>query len=93
MPTPLRTAPIVQKSALDGTKSLIHGFRFSGIRYWARHNLAHTAGCPALFGPADPSKYLAGFELDNTDHLPGRTALLNQLEQETRITVLPLPPI
>ena len=27
MPTPFRTAPIVQKSAPDGTKSLIHGFR------------------------------------------------------------------
>src|SRR6476659_702777 len=27
MPTPFRTAPIVQKSAYDSTKSLIHGFR------------------------------------------------------------------
>jgi hypothetical protein len=66
---------------------------FSGIRYWARHDLAHTAGCLALFGPADPSKRLAGFELDNTDHLPDRTALLDQLEREAGITVLPVPPI
>ena len=34
MPTPLRTAPIVQKSALDGTKSLIHGFRLKVITTW-----------------------------------------------------------
>ena len=31
MPTPFRTAPIVQKSAPDGTKSLIHGFRLKGM--------------------------------------------------------------
>jgi len=66
---------------------------FGGIRYWARRDLAHTAGCLALFGSADPSTSLAGFELGSTDHLPDRTALLDQLEQETGITVLPVPPI
>jgi hypothetical protein len=66
---------------------------FGGIRYWARHDVAHTAGCLALFGPADPSNSLAGFDLDNTDQLPSCTALLDQLEQETGITVLPVPPI
>jgi hypothetical protein len=66
---------------------------FDGIRYWARHDLAHTAACLALFGPADPSKSLAGFEVDGTDHLPDRGDLLDQLERETGITVLAVPPI
>jgi hypothetical protein len=66
---------------------------FGGIRYWARHDLAHTAACLALFGPADSSKSLAGFEVDATDHLPDRDELLDQLERETGITVLAVPPI
>lgn len=66
---------------------------FGGIRYWARHDLAHTAGCLALFGPADPKKSLAGFEVLNTDHLPDRVDLLDELEQQTGIVVLPVPPI
>lgn len=66
---------------------------FSGMRYWARHDLAHTGACLALFGPADPSTPPAGFELDSTDHLPDRTELLDQLERETGIVVLPVPPI
>ena len=56
---------------------------FGGIRYWARHNLAHIAACLALFGPADVSKSLAGFEIIDTDHLPDRQDLLDQLERET----------
>ncbi len=66
---------------------------FGGIRYWARHDLAHTAGCLALFGVADPKKSLAGFEVFTTDHLPNRVDLLDELEQETGIVVLPVPPI
>jgi hypothetical protein len=66
---------------------------FGGIRYWARHDLAHTAACLALFGPADPGKSLAGFEIDATDHLPDRGDLLELLERETGITVLAVPPI
>lgn len=66
---------------------------FSGIRYWARHDLAHTAACLALFGPGDPSKSLAGFEVEGTDHLPDCRDLLDQLERETGITVLAVPPI
>ena len=54
-----------------------------GIRYWARHDLAHIAACLALFGPADVSKSLAGFEVIDTDHLPDRQDLLDQLERET----------
>ena len=66
---------------------------FGGIRYWARHDLAHAAACLALFGPADQSKSLAGFEVDAADHLPDRRDLLDQLERETGITVLAVPPI
>lgn len=66
---------------------------FGGIRYWARHDLAHTAGCLALFGPAAAKKPLAGFEVVSTDHLPDRADVLDELEQETGITVLPVPPI
>jgi hypothetical protein len=66
---------------------------FGGIRYWARHDLAHTAACLAVFGPADPSTSLAGLEIDATDHLPDRRDLLDQLESETGITVLAVPPI
>jgi hypothetical protein len=66
---------------------------FSGIRYWARHDLAHSSACLALFGPSDPRKYLAGFEVEATDHLPERTELLDQLQQEAGITVLAVPPI
>jgi hypothetical protein len=66
---------------------------FGGIRYWARHDLAHTAACLALFGPTDPSKRPAGFEVDGTDYLPDRGDLLDQLERETGITVLAVPPI
>lgn len=66
---------------------------FGGIRYWARHDLAHTAACLALFGPADPKKALAGFEVLNTDHLPNRVDLLDELERQTGMVVLPVPPI
>ena len=37
MPTPFRTVPLVQKSAYDDTKSLIHGFR---LRCHANTNVA-----------------------------------------------------
>jgi hypothetical protein len=66
---------------------------FGGIRYWARHDLAHTAACLALFGPADPGAATAEFAVVAADHLPTRTDLLDQLEQETGITVLPVPPL
>ena len=64
-----------------------------GIRYWARHDLAHSNACLALFGAADPGKSLAGFEVEATEHLPDRRDLLDQLERETGITVLAVPPI
>jgi hypothetical protein len=66
---------------------------FGGIRYWARHDLAHIAACLALFGPADVSKSLAGFEVIDTDHLPDCQDLLDQFERETGVTVLAVPPV
>jgi hypothetical protein len=66
---------------------------FGGIRHWARHDLSHTAGCLALFSLAGSPESAAGFGVDTTDHLPDRAALLEQLAQETGITVLPVPPI
>nr|WP_296778936.1 RES family NAD+ phosphorylase [Rhodococcus sp. (in: high G+C Gram-positive bacteria)] len=32
--------------------SALHGAGFAGIRYWVRHDLAHTYACFALFGTA-----------------------------------------
>ena len=40
--------------------SAFHHAGFGGIRYWARHDLAHTAACVALFGPADPNYVTCG---------------------------------
>jgi RES domain len=65
---------------------------FDGIRYWARHDLAHTAACLALFGASGAPKKSTGFDAAFTDHLPDRTDLLGELEEETGITVLPVPP-
>lgn len=66
---------------------------FGGIRYWARNDLSHTVGCLALFGVAGSPEHSAGFEVDATDHLLDRTALLDELKYQTGITVLPVPPI
>jgi hypothetical protein len=66
---------------------------FSGIRYWARHDLAHAAACLALFGPAGAAAADTGLEIISTKHLPDRPELLSALENETGITVLPAPPI
>ncbi|MCV7137103.1 RES family NAD+ phosphorylase [Mycobacterium hodleri] len=66
---------------------------FRGIRYWARHDLAHTAACLALFGPADPTASSVDVDIRAIEHLPDRRDLLDQLERETGITVLAVPPV
>lgn len=63
---------------------------FHGIRYWARHDLSHTAACLALFGPAGAPKTGSGRYA--TDHLPDRSDLLDELERNAGIAVLPVPP-
>lgn len=65
---------------------------FDGIRYWSRHDLAHTAACLALFGPAGSPKASAGHKHFSTDHLRDRLDLLDDLERETGISVLAVPP-
>jgi len=72
--------------------SAFHKAGFGGIRYWARHDLAHTAACVALFGPGGAAKASAGYDDFGTDHLPDRTDLLNTLEVEAGIGVLAVPP-
>src|SRR6476646_11102851 len=64
-----------------------------GIRYRARHDLAHIAACLTLFGPAEVSKSLAGFEVDDNDHLTARQELIDRIERETEVTVLAVPPV
>ena len=67
---------------------------FGGIRYWARHDLAHRAACLALFGPAgspESPDASAGLDTLSTDHLPDRTDLLEVLQQDSGIGVLPDP--
>jgi len=68
---------------------------FGGIRYWGQtrpsHTPLHAWHCSA---PADPSKSLAGFEVDATDHRPDRSDVLDQTRApKTGITVLAVPPI
>lgn len=70
----------------------LHRAGFAGIRYWARHDLAHTAACLALFGPAGDVCDTA-LSVVGTEHLPDRRDLLFDLETETGSTVLPVPPI
>lgn len=68
---------------------------FSGIRYWARHDLAHTHACLALFDTAgahtptdgEPSSYA----VTATDTLSERPDLIDALQCDTGITVLPVP--
>jgi hypothetical protein len=72
--------------------SAFHKAGFDGIRYWARHDLAHTAACLALFGPYGSPKASTGFDDFSTEHLPNRTDLLDELGRETGISVLAIPP-
>lgn len=64
---------------------------FHGIRYWARHDLAHTGACLALFGPAGATA--AGFDTVDSRPLSDRPDLLAALDSDTGIAVLPAPPI
>lgn len=76
--------------------SALHGAGYAGIRYWARHDLAHTHACLALFGTAgahtstgeDPQSYT----VTTTDTLTERPDLIDALQRDTGITVLPVPP-
>ena len=72
----------------------LHRVGFGGIRYWARHDLAHHAACLALFGPAGQQQTESGIgETVRTEHLAGRRDLLSRWETETGMVILPVSPI
>ena len=70
---------------------------FGGIRYRARHDLAHTHACFALFDaagarPTDGTTTAAAvYSVIATSTLTDRADLIQQLQQDTGITVLPIP--
>ncbi|WP_247596036.1 MULTISPECIES: RES family NAD+ phosphorylase [unclassified Rhodococcus (in: high G+C Gram-positive bacteria)] len=75
--------------------SALRSAGFTGIRYWARHDLAHTHACLALFDTAgthtsankDPHSYA----ISTTATLSERPDLIDALQHDTGITVLPIP--
>lgn len=66
---------------------------FAGVRYWARHDLAHDHRAVAIFDaagvPADPS----GRSVRSTEALVDRTDLMERWQKETGVTVLVVPPL
>ncbi|MEB3069306.1 RES family NAD+ phosphorylase [[Mycobacterium] vasticus] len=71
----------------------LHQAGFDGVRYWARHDLAHTAACLAVFGPTGAATDGCPLDTAQTDYLPDRPDLLSTFESETGIAILPVPPI
>ena len=67
---------------------------YDGIRYWARHDLAHTHGCIALFDTAGEHTGATphDFTVTTTSPLTDRADLTTALRQDTGIVVLPVPP-
>lgn len=71
----------------------LHQAGFDGLRYWARHDLSHTAACLAIFGPVGTATGGCRMDSVRTDHLPDRPDLLNAFESETGVAIEPVPPI
>lgn len=71
----------------------LHGAGYTGVRYWARHDLAHQHACVALFGESGDRTAVAGHDVDTTAELWDRPGLLDDLRTDTGITVLPIPPL
>jgi len=75
--------------------SALHAAGFDGIRYWARHDLAHTHACLALFdtagAPSTEGEEVAAYSVVTTSTLIERGDLMQELQQDTGITVLPVP--
>ena len=67
---------------------------YDGIRYWARHDLAHTHGCIALFDTAGEHTGATphDFTVTTTSPLTDRADLTTALRQDTGIVILPIPP-
>lgn len=76
--------------------SELHSAGFAGIRYWARHDLAHKHACAALFDTAGAhTSAEAGpqhYAVTETCTLTERPDLIKALERDTGITVLSVPP-
>lgn len=93
------TAEVFTTTDYDLTQlwaSALHSAGFSGVRYWARHDLRHGHACVALFdtaGDHTPSARGGGdYQVAGTASVVHRTDLTGRLEAEAGITVLPVPP-
>lgn len=66
---------------------------FDGIRYWARHDLEHTAACLALFAEAGAPREGGREPLESpvTEHLAARPDLVAAFQAVAGIAVLPVP--
>ena len=68
---------------------------FDGIRYWARHEMAHVHACYALFAPSGDQTSTVAVPTDFTvlgaDALPDRTDLWDALYETAGIEVLHIP--
>jgi len=92
------TAEISTTPDYDLTQQWAQALRaagFDGIRYWARHDLAHTDACFALFTPRGDQTSTAAAPTDftvlGTDVLPDRPDLWELLKATTGIEVLDIP--
>ena len=76
--------------------SALRSAGYAGIRYWARHDLAHTHACLALFDAAgaqtSSSDTPGSYTVTETNSLSERPDLIDALQRDTGITVLPVPP-
>lgn len=70
--------------------SALHAAGYDGVRYWARHEVARSAACVALFaaGGQGPS---AEYAVHATHSLADRPELWNELNLQTGIDVLDIP--
>lgn len=64
---------------------------YDGIRYWARHEVARTAACIALFNTAGAHPITDTYAVAGSDVLDTRPQLWDELRQHTGIDVIDLP--
>ncbi|OZC59830.1 hypothetical protein CH267_06895 [Rhodococcus sp. 06-621-2] len=75
--------------------SALRAAGYSGVRYWARHGPTHTHACLALFdtaGAHTPNQAADSYAVTKTDTLAERPDLIDALQRDTGITILPVPP-
>ena len=92
------TSEIATTSNYDLTQRWARELRaagFDGIRYWARHDMAHVDACFALFAPSgDRTNTVdipSDFTVPSTDPLPDRPDLWEALQETAGIEVLHIP--